>query len=312
MEAVGFSQATVSEYLRCTKYFIEFAKGSGVEGINDVTKEVAHQYQMHLYGETNKTGGKRFALSTQQKMLITVKSFFKYLVKRGYMINDPTTSIELPKVEKYLPRTIMTKKEVFKLLDQPDADTPQGLRDKAILELLYSTGIRNSELRNLMVYDVDIENSEVRINQGKGRQDRILPLGEITSKYIVEYLNTVRPCFTERRERFIKRDTKIDGMMVEHENNLLFFGWHGAKLTKGGLALITRKHLKESKIKKHITPHSLRHTFATHMLKGKASIRHIQEMLGHKRLASTQIYTHVELSDLKQVHKKCHPREQDR
>jgi integrase/recombinase XerD len=223
---------------------------------------------------------------------VPVKSFFRYLLKTNQILYDPTIDIELPPRKKNLPKDIMTKSEVFRVLNQPNPDTALGLRDKAILELLYSTGIRNQELRNLTIYDVDTVNNEVRINQGKGNKDRVIPLGEIASNYIEEYVRYAR-----------------QKLLKDKENKVLFITKNGFKINHANLIWLVNKYVQRAKIKKHITPHSFRHTCATHLLKNKASLRHIQELLGHASIETTQIYTQVELSDLKKAHKKYHPRE---
>ena len=186
----------------------------------------------------------------------------------------------------------MSKKEILKILNQPDPDNVLGLRDKAILELLYSTGIRNQELRNLCIYDIDIANNYLRVTRGKGKKDRVIPLGEIAATYVEEYLNHSRPKLLNKKE-----------------TNILFLTKHGRAMKNNGLIETIKKYAVKAKLEKHITPHSFRHTCATHLLKNNASLRHIQELLGHASIESTQIYTRVDISDLKRAHKRYHPRE---
>ena len=162
------------------------------------------------------------------------------------------------------------------------------------------------------MYDVDTVNYEVRINQGKGRSNRVVPLGQIAAKYLDEYQNTAWPYFLKRRNEFVLSKAKEKTEKLIQDNNLLFFGGRGKKLTVGALDLIIETYVKKAKLEKHITPHTIRHTCATHLLQGHASLRHIQELLGHRSVVTTQIYTHVEVSDLKKEHRKCHPREQTR
>ena len=183
-------------------------------------------------------------------------------------------------------------REICAILNAPHGDDPLVVRDRAILEMLYSTGIRNAELRNLMLFDVDCGEGQLRIRSGKGKKERSIPLGEWAQTYLERYLKESRPSFV--------RDPSC---------NLLFVSIHGKQLSASNLVWIVRKYLKKTKITKDITPHCFRHTCASHMLKGKADLRHIQELLGHASVQTTQIYTKVELSNLKEVHKKCHPRE---
>ena len=232
------------------------------------------------------------SLQTQRGRLVALRSFFRYLVKSSQILYDPATELELPKTRKNIPRDIMSKKEILKILNQPDPDNVLGLRDKAILELLYSTGIRNQELRNLCIYDIDIANNYLRVTRGKGKKDRVIPLGEIAATYVEEYLNHSRP-----------------KLLNKEETNILFLTKHGRTMKNNGLIETIKKYAAKAKLEKHITPHSFRHTCATHLLKNNASLRHIQELLGHASIESTQIYTRVDISDLKRAHKRYHPRE---
>jgi integrase/recombinase XerD len=175
--------------------------------------------------------------------------------------------------------------------------TPLGLRDRAILEVLYSTGIRNAELRALQLYDLDLDRGLLRINEGKNAKDRVVPLGRAACNYLREYLTEARP-----------RLLKARGAEATTEQ-LVFLSRTGRPLWTLGVIYPIRKHARRAGIEKTITPHTLRHTFATHMLQGRADIRHIQAMLGHASVATTQIYTRVEVTDLKAVHRRCHPRE---
>lgn len=292
MEMENFSPRTIGDYLNQLKFFIEYLQTTDLQEISQIDKETIQKYQLYLYSFQKE--GKSLSLETQYARLVPVKSFFRYLVKTNYFLYDPTSEIELPKRKRNLPQGIMTRKEINHLLSQPDADSILGLRDKAILELLYSTGIRNSELRNLTIYDVDTVHNELRITQGKGRKDRVIPLGEIAGKYIEEYINISRPLILEGKVP---------------TQNLLFVSKNGKKITVANLIWLIKKYVKKARIKKHITAHSFRHTCATHMLRGKSNLRYIQELLGHSSIATTQIYTQVEVSDLKREHRRCHPRE---
>jgi integrase/recombinase XerD len=277
-------------------YFLEFLKIQDIDHLPDVTSDVLHKYQMHMYRMNGKSG-KPLGLVTQCHLLVTVRGFFQWLVRRGDVLSDPAAGLTLPKLKKPLPRGVLTKKEVEKILSVPDIDTPLGLRDRAILEMLYSTGLRNKELRELTIYDVNTKENEVHVREGKGGKGRVVPLGEITGKYVDLYLKESRPKILAKRP----------------DPGILFLGRLGNKIWRCSLSEnIVRKYGKLAKINKPVTPHGFRHTCATHLLKGHADIRYIQELLGHKSLESTQIYTRVEVGDLKQELKRCHPREQIR
>lgn len=287
MRSKDFSPRTIETYSYHLRFFVKYLESCEISQLGQIKKEVILDYQMSLL-----TQDKPISLETQGARLVAVKSFFRYLVRGNQALYDPTTELEMPKRKKNLPRDIMTKKEVFRLLNQPNIDTPLGLRDKAILELLYSTAIRNEELRRLTIFDVDTTNHDLRINQGKGKKDRVVPVGEVASSYVEEYIKYAR-----------------GKLLNNKETNLLFITINGLPINHSNLIWIIKKYTKRAKIKKHITPHSLRHTCATHLLKNKASLRHIQQLLGHASIETTQIYTQLELSDLKKAHRMYHPRE---
>ncbi len=289
MQAQNYSNRTVKDYRSQLGFFKRYLESEGIKSLNEIDRETIHKYQMSLL-----SCEPIISLETQYSRIVPVKSLFRYLTKTNQTLYDPASDIELPKRKRNLPRDIMTKKEVLRVLNKPDVDTPLGLRDKAILELLYSTGIRNQELREINIYDVNIHDGLLRIEQGKGRKDRIVPLGDLASNCIDEYLQHGR--------HKLLNDNKI---------NVLFISKYGKKLGSNDLIWMVKKYCREAKLKKHITPHSFRHTCATHLLKNKASLRHIQQLLGHASMETTQIYTKIEVSDLKKEHKRCHPRERD-
>lgn len=289
MKINGFAERTVITYELNVRFFLNYLKTLEIENIAEVDRRILNDYQAAVYLETHK--GKPLAPSSQQGRLIAVKAFYRYLIKTGIVLYDPTTVIDLPRRPDSIPRNILNKKEISTLLSAPNLETPLGIRDRAIFELLYSTGIRAGELRNLTLDDVDFNHGEVRINKGKGKKDRIVPLGEMASDYLEFYLQEARP------------------KLAPVTQAALFVTKSGKKLGKSDLSDLTERYRARAGMKKYFTPHSLRHTCATHMLKGKADIRQIQELLGHASIANTQIYTRVEVSDLKRVMKRCHPRE---
>jgi len=286
LESRGFSHRTIRQYKGCVALLIEHLKKEGITDLMEVDKYHLRGYQDYLYNDTELT------LSSQGARLCGVISFFKYLDKAGLILYNPASSIELPRIKDQLPRKILTEREIKKLLSAPDIDTALGLRDRAILEVFYSTGIRNTELRNLELYDIDFERKEIHIRDGKGGKDRNLPIGEIALIYIKEYTETVRP-------KYLK----------DKESNILFLSHNGRKLTDDIVPWIVQKYAKRAGLDEKIGAHTIRHSFATHLLKRGAPIRYIQEMLGHTSLDTTQRYTRVEIQDLKKVHRKTHPRE---
>lgn len=289
MRVNSFSERTIITYELNVRFFLNYLKALEIENIAEVDRRIVNDYQAEIYLQTYK--GRPLAPSSQQGRLVAVKALYRYLIKAGIVLYDPTTVIDLPRRTDSIPRNILNKKEISALLSAPNLETPLGIRDRAIFELLYSTGIRAGELRNLTLDDVDFNRGEVRINKGKGAKDRIVPLGEVASDYLEFYLKEARP------------------KLAPSAQTALFVTKSGRKLGKTDLSDLTERYRARAGMKKHFTPHSLRHTCATHLLKGKADIRQIQELLGHASIANTQIYTRVELTDLKKVLKNCHPRE---
>lgn len=290
----GFSPRTIDSYRSHLGFFLAWLDSeTDVDAITAVTPEVLHGYQTWLYGYTDDEG-RGLAIATQAARLSVVRAFFRWLVKTDVLLYDPAGSLELPKRKGILPRSVLTKKEVERMLSAADTTTTLGLRDRAMLEVLYSTGIRNAELRALTVYDLDLDRGLVRINEGKNAKDRVVPLGEVACRWLREYLDEARPKLLAR-----------EGVGEQ----TVFLSKNGRPLLPLGVIDRIRRLAKAAGIERPVTPHSMRHTFATHMLRGRADIRHIQAMLGHASVATTQIYTRVEVTDLKMVHKRCHPRE---
>jgi integrase/recombinase XerD len=297
MRLLDWSPRTIDSYRSQLRFFVAYLdQETDVEEISTVTPEILHGYQTHLYTWTDREG-RGLSIATQATRLCAVRSFFRHLVRSDVLLYDPAAGIELPKRKDVLPRVILTKKEMVRLLAVPDTTTPLGLRDRTMVEVLYSTGMRNAELRSLKIYDLDLDRGIARINQGKNAKDRVVPLGRVACTYLREYLTEARPRLIAAR-----------GPEATTEQTL-FLSKTGRPLLPLGVIWQLKKHARKAGIDKEITPHTLRHTFATHLLAGRADIRHIQAMLGHASVATTQIYTRVEISDLKTVHRRCHPRE---
>jgi integrase/recombinase XerD len=289
LTARGFSRRTIPDYLSYTERFLTYLEDLQITEINDVDLALMNDYQIRLLEYQYR--GKPVTNTTRRRAIVAIRSFFKCLIKLDLIRHNPTAGLELPKCPKTLPRNILTKKEIAKLLGTPELNSPLGIRDRAILEVFYSTGIRASELCNLRLNDIDLVRGELRVNQGKNAKDRVVPLGEIACDYLAVYLQVARPKLTP-------------------EDQTLFVTHRGKRFYYTGVSALVAGYARKAGIKKRIACHSLRHTCATHLLHGKADIRYIQEMLGHTSLATTQIYTKVEITDLKKVHHRCHPREQ--
>ena len=274
--------------------FFAYLESRGATGIETVGRGLILDYQTELYHAINQRGRPN-SVAYQNSMLATVKSFMRFAKEREYIARDPARDIPYGKLPKRLPRGILTTTEARRIMGTPDTGCTLGYRDRTILEVLYTTGIRKEELNNLQVADVDYHDGFLRIDQGKGGKDRIVPLGRIACRYLENYIKSVRP-----------------ELIKDPYNNTLFLSTRGRRLAKGMVWEMVKKYAKKAKIKKNISPHTFRHTCATAMLRNRADIRAVQELLGHESLESTQIYTRVTIGDLKEVHSRCHPREKEK
>lgn len=287
---VRFADRTVSNYLSFVDSFLGWLHGRGLE-LTQVRTDDLLAYQSELY-TFRKNDGRPYTAGTQSAYLTAVKSLFRFLYRHNFLLQDPSASIELPRQEARLPRVVLTKNEALKILAAvARAKSPEALRDRAILETLYATGIRVGELSKLTPYDVDTEEQMLKVNLGKGRKDRIVPLTRAAALAIEVYL------------------VKARGRLVQNKKTpQLFVANRGGYLHRALVGLIVQHWAKKAGIKKPVTCHTFRHTVATHLLKGGADIRQIQVLLGHKSLSTTERYTRVELSDLKKVIRRAHPR----
>ena len=294
LETQGYSARTVTDYRYNLRYFLDYLAGRKISSFSKVSPETILAYQDYIHHEYKPVRKKVLSLGYQVNLLKVLKTLFVYLVREGKVLSDPTAGLRMPKLPKKLPSDVLTKREVKKFLAAPDTAKPSGMRDRVILEILYSTGVRKRELANLKLYDVDLTIRQVTIREGKGKKDRILPLTKKAAEAIDVYLR-------EHREKLLDGSNKDPGFLILNDR--------GRKLGKHWSSWMLKKYVKATKIKKKVTTHTWRHTMATHLLKNKVSIRVIQELLGHESLNSTQIYTKVEISDLRRIIDKNHPRE---
>jgi integrase/recombinase XerD len=278
----GLSRNTIDAYRRDLRSYINFLKLQKINDINHTTRTVIVSYLLLMQKK-----GK--ASSSISRACAAIKSFYHFLVRERRIKEDPTINLDTPKLEKRLPR-VLTVGEVEDLLNQPDVTNLWGLRDKALLELLYATGIRVSELISIRIEDVNLEMGFLRCF-GKGSKERIVPIGSVALNYLERYIN-------EARKQLVK----------DKETNILFINHRGKGLTRQGFWKIIKKYAQQAGINKEITPHTLRHSFATHLLENGADLRAVQEMLGHADISTTQIYTHITRSRIKEVYDRTHPR----
>ena len=278
----GLSPRTIEAYQRDLARFAEYAELKGVAAPADITATVMREYVYHL---------KDLGLSPAsiRRNISALRTYFRFLIGDGLVVKDPSERLETPQRWRSLPE-VLTIDEVQRLLASPTLDDTLVFRDRALLELAYGAGLRVSEWITLGVRDLMLEEGLVRVF-GKGSKERLVPIGRSAIAAVAVYLRELRP-------------------KLEHGEGkgVLFLNARGRPLTRMGAWKILRGHVDRAAITKHVSPHTLRHSFATHLLEGGADLRAVQEMLGHSDIATTQIYTHVDREYLRQVHRSYHPR----
>ena len=287
------AERTADSYASSVNAFLSWLTSKHVDLAQTRTEDV-EAYLSHLYAR-RKRGGKAYAIGTQTAHLTAVKSLFRFLYKRGYLLRDPAASVAFPRPEKRLPRVILSQEEVRRILDTAaGAKAPLELRDRAILETFYATGIRVSELAKLSPSDVDTQEGMLSVRLGKGRKDRNIPLTPVAAEAIDAYLRDGRPKLLRPRGA-----------------RTLFLASRGGTLHRGELSRIVGAWAKRAGVDKAVTCHTFRHSVATHLLKGGADIRHVQALLGHRFLDTTARYARVVVDDLRQLLEASHPSERE-
>lgn len=279
----NYSSLTIINYGKDLKVFLKFLEEKKVNNYNEIDYQFIRKFLEFLYEE-------EYSKKTIARHISSLRSFFKYLLKENIIKNNPMILISNPKLDKKLPKYLYYE-EMEKILSIPDRSTPLGMRDLTILEMLYSTGVRVSELVNIKIEDIDFNEKTIKI-LGKGNKERIVLYSKVLSNYLDDYL--------------IKRST------FKPNHNYLFINKFGNKLTDRGVRLIIDNILKKGAVNFHISPHMIRHTFATHLLDNGADLKCVQELLGHKNLSSTQIYTHISNEHLRKVYLETHKRKVDK
>lgn len=278
----GLSQNTIEAYGHNVHRFLDFLKDKKIDHIEELSKLDLRIFIHFL---------KKKGLSTRSiaRNLIAVRMFFRFLQQDGVMDNNPAEDLELPKMAKVLPE-VLSLEEVERLLSQPDPQTSLGARDRAMLEILYATGMRVSELIHLLTHQIQLEGGYVLL-RGKGSKERIVPLGREAIHWLKKYLMEFRPLLLKGKE-----------------SPFLFINRYGKPMTRQQFWKSIKAYGRKGGIQKRITPHVLRHSFASHLLERGADLRSVQMMLGHVDISTTQIYTHVTGERLKKVHQRYHPR----
>lgn len=274
-------------------YFIRWCDERGLERPHDITRPILQRYQSHLY-HYRKSNGQPLSFQTQASRMVPIIAFFKWLARENHILYNPASDLVLPKPPRQLPQNLMSVAEVETVLNQPDVATPMGLRNRAMLETLYSTGIRRAELARLSVYDIDTEGGTLMVRLGKGRKDRLIPIGRRACAWITRYMQEVRPL-----------------LIITPDQTTLFVTDYGEPFENNRLSDMVKRYMRLAGFG-HGGCHGFRHAMATHMLENGADIRYIQAILGHADISTTQIYTHVAIGKLKAVHELTHPARMER
>lgn len=287
----GYTEASLMAIDANVRRFIAWCDERHLQQPSEITHPILDRYQRHLHFY-RKVDGEPLSLRAQCVYLQSLRGWFKFLTRERYIPINPASEMELPRQTKSLPKQVLSIEQIVQLLQQPDIDTEQGVRDRAILETLYATGIRRSELANLKNHHVDLIGGTVFVNQGKGKKDRYVPLGERAIWWLKKYLNDVRPLF-----------------IITTNESALFLNSYGEAFAKNQLSDLVKRYLLRIGIANG-SCHLFRHAMATHLLENGADIRFIQTLLGHSDLTSTAIYTQVALKKLKEVYNTTHPAQQ--
>jgi len=280
----GLAHNTLISYRADLKAYIKHLQKTGIGALKEVRSENIYTYIAEL-------SQKGLKASSIARKISVIRSLHHYLVESGRAEVDPTLNLESPKIGRKLPTVLDYQTEISKILEQPDISTVLGKRDRALLEILYSCGLRISEAVNLKLADLALKERFVVV-LGKGSKQRVVPMGKEAAFWLRHYLSKGRG--------------KLAG---EHSQNIIFLNNRGKRLSRMGAWKILQSYVTKSGIQKRVHPHTLRHSFATHLLKGGADLRTVQELLGHADISTTEIYTHVDAGYLKKVHQTFHPRE---
>lgn len=285
----NYSEETVIHRETHLRGFIAWCDERGVMRPPEVTRPILERYQRHLF-LYRKKNGQALSGRSQHMRLVPVKLWFRWLVKQNRILSNPAADIDMPRIEKRLPKHILSEEEAERVLNVADVTSALGIRDRAILETFYSTGIRRTEMINLQVHDIDADRGTLMVRQGKGSRDRLIPIGDRALAWIAKYLNEVR-----------------HKIVLADDQGTLFLVVTGDAFSPRSLELMVADYIKRSGVNKSGSCHLFRHTMATLMLENGADVRFVQVMLGHAQLTSTQVYTQVAIRALKEIHTATHP-----
>ena len=295
MKVKNYSPKSISAYCERLPGLFAYLKEQGITDVKRVTRDHLQGYQLMITSHTSNRTKERYSVGTICTKTRAMKRFFQYLEDSGVILINPAEHIKEPKKPARLPRSILSEDDVKRILAAPNLRTINGLRARAMLEVLYSTGIRLEELTNLTIFDCDLQGGLLRV-KGKFNKDRVVPLGRHAVKFLKEYITRVRP-----------RQTKKNKALKN-----LFVSRFSGPLAKQVIERVIRDYAGKAGIKKKVTPHTFRHTFATELIRNGADITAVRKMLGHSCLSATNIYIRVAGTDVKKTHSTSHPRERDK
>ena len=285
----NYSEHTVRNRLVHISYFVQWAQEHGLREPIEVTRPVLERYQRHLF-YYRKKNGEPLSFRSQHARLVPLRVWFRWLTRQNHILHNPASEIELPRLGRSLPKNILSAQEVEQIMTLCDVDEPIGLRDRAMLEVLYSTGMRRLEIIHLKLFDLSLDRGLVMVRQGKGNKDRYVPIGERAIAWLRKYIAEARP-----------------QLAIEPDDFTVFLTAQGEPFSRCHLSYAVRERIDAAKLGKTGSCHMFRHTMATLMHENGADIRHIQAILGHEDIKTTQIYTQVAIRALQQVHAATHP-----
>jgi integrase/recombinase XerD len=294
MRLHNYSEYTIKTHRVEIRQFLLWAEDHGITDPVEVTRTVLERFQKYVFNYRKKNG-EPLSFTAQHHRITALRVWFKWMARQHHILHNPASEIDLPRTGFRLPRAVLTVQEAEQVLMQPNVHDPLGLRDRAIIEVLYSTGMRRLELSSLRIWDLGLEQNTVTIRQGKGKKDRIIPLGDRAALWVRKYLDESRP-----------------QLVSEPDDKIVFLSNAGEPMTLDYLTELVSGYVDAANIGKRGACHLFRHTMATLMLEGGADIRYIQAMLGHADLKTTHIYTHVAIRHLQEIHRATHPAKLER
>jgi len=291
LQTRNYSPETIERHRLQLKKWVAFCAKQGIQGLPEVTAKHIRDFQVYMY-ELRKKDGKPYHVASQNGTLEVVHCLLRWAFREELITTDPAKQIEYAKEPQRLPRSILTTTEMRRILNAPQTNTLLGYRDRTIMELLYSSMIRRAELNHLKLEDLDFENGVIRVNQGKGSKDRVVPMGKVAGRYLKHYIEKVRP-----------------ELVQGEDSGHVFLSQEGHMLSRCMVWIAVKKYASKAGIAKNVFPHCFRATGLTHMLRNGAHVRHLMGIAGHASMEALNSYLAVEITDLKETHAKTHPRE---